>query len=850
MAPPNGSAKPRKPGGGSKLAQAPKKPVVPAIPLPYVKRQAAAAAAAAASSNANPSTEAPKPETRLENGIVTVPAGQDSPADAAAHEEVVMPLESGPNLTDSTPKSNNQGFSVETVSESTATVDQPDEAAKALSMSPHPDHPTEAPDDVHAQASDAQPTFQAPEKRNGVVTQEERKQLPGEKSRLGDGWPSTDRRIAVEHPHVLSQTTRPPPPISPSRYQMPPPFQPANRPSNLGVNGDMSRGSRPPGFNGPPSTHQPHPSNSSVHFGTFHDSSSSSPAPPYGGGIAPPPGMPMPDGRAPFMGFGGSGFPPMMPQDRDMMPFGTFDNTIRPSMAYGPIDSYHPYGNNFGPSTPHSFHDSQTSGHRDENSNNHNNHNSNNYDNNHNNYNNHSQYPSAPLRNGASGPGEGSQSPNHPGGAFAGPDYSRMMPNHSIPSHMMAGADDADGLVGYLQQQFAPPQFGDCTLEVRFTNSQLEPMVIPGHRIIFARSPELARSLHNQSSQSDFTAVSQQVIRLNTDNKWARFDSFYLAVQRLYGLPLFHIPQPPPGMKQENIIDAGSFNQRFDFALSYAVAGHLLGWESVARRGCDIANMLLNWQTMERALEFALEEHRDQGSHDIFKYREGSGVILNGAITYVINNLPPNFAIDTSLPDPVAYARLPSIPPPPPSTINKTLTSPVNSYGTPVHLGRGRRSQQITGIQFGDLSVAEAKNAAALETPKASQQARPASHAVLSRVLLNIPFSHLKMALESAGLNDLNGWADAEYRYRIIKDAVGERERRRIQAVDAVKAGRISNWEQILTQLSSPEPRYFDKWSALGWKEEILPGGSPNGPALGRSWVPLMTLQNGTTQYP
>lgn len=48
MAPTNGSTKARKPAA-SKHTAGPR-PVVPAIPLPYVKRQAAAAAAAAAAS--------------------------------------------------------------------------------------------------------------------------------------------------------------------------------------------------------------------------------------------------------------------------------------------------------------------------------------------------------------------------------------------------------------------------------------------------------------------------------------------------------------------------------------------------------------------------------------------------------------------------------------------------------------------------------------------------------------------------------------------------------------------------------------------------------------------------------
>lgn len=195
---------------------------------------------------------------------------------------------------------------------------------------------------------------------------------------------------------------------------------------------------------------------------------------------------------------------------------------------------------------------------------------------------------------------------------------------------------------------------------------------------------------------------------------------------------------------------------------------------------------------------------------------------------------------------------MPTYPAQPQTTaVQKETSSPPITRGTSVHLGKGRRSQKITGIQFGDLSLSEAKSPAASETPKASQQPRPVLHAVLSNVLINLPFAYLKMALESAGSSTVNGWASAEYRYRIIKDAVAEREACRLRAVEAVKNKRVEGSESILKLLSSPEPRSFDKWSVLGWQEEIIPYASPNGPALGRQWVPIMEPQNGTqTAYP
>ncbi|KPM39599.1 hypothetical protein AK830_g6970 [Neonectria ditissima] len=854
MAPANGNASANaRRHRGSKLAQPPK-PVTPAIPLPYVKRQAAAAAATTTAS-AHP----PRPETKTTNGSATAKAKKDTkapvtPADAVAADPAAKLAknsrpENGPETTNGTVKADHQdssgtyhthdqpllpwktnkspvglvadsslAASAVSVSEQASTNSELDEAPKATTntatTSDRLHQPTTSPKATnHAQAPDHRPPNDIPEKTNGVASKGEMKPHQGEVTRSGEGQsnvPTTVDDPTAKHPTKV----RPPPAISPSRYQMPPSFQPVNRPLGLAANGDMSRAQRGP--NGP-LMHQPHPSNGSIHFGTFHGSTSSSPAPPLSGGIAPPPGMPGHEGRPPYMGHA-NGFPPMMPYGGDI----AFDNYGRPSMAYGPMDSYPPYGN-FGPSTPHSFHDSQTSGHPEDNGP-------------------FNQYPPGP-RNGANGFGD--DSPNHPGRMFGGPEYPRM-PNHGPPPHMNPPMDEADGLVGYLQQQFGVPDFADCVLELRYKDDRA-PVRIPGHRILLFRSPEIASALAKQSSHQ-----SVPTILLETNSKWIRSDSFYIAVQRLYGLPLFSIPPPPPGAKQGDVADAGSAIERLDFALSYAAAGHLLSWEPVTRRGCEIAIQLINWQTMERALGFALEEHLDKASYDTYKYGEGSRAILNEIITYIIKNLPPNFIIDVSVDTSAAESkqirRLPFIPVPNPHPA-PTNSGPAIARGTSLHLGRARHSQQITGIQFGDLSMPASKNPAA-----GNQASRPAylpSHAVLSRVLLNIPFTHLKMALEPAGTNNANGWNNAEHRYYIIRDVVAERERRRLQAVDAIRNGRIPGWESIWKQLSTPEPRYFDQWSALGWKEEISQYGNPEGPALGRTWVPLMEPQNGNAaEYP
>ncbi|KAM6523326.1 hypothetical protein FSOLCH5_003945 [Fusarium solani] len=858
MAPLNGTVKTRRPGG-SKLAHS-SKPVVPAIPLPHVKRQAATAAArasaaslplvsAASSSPTEKLVASQSPETKLTNGAATAQAHKDttaptasspipSPASSAAKPVKEATEQQADNLpktmngaTDVTSHQDTSAAEVASVSEKASTSGDQENDHKAQPISDHVDQPTSAPQvDPRAQASDKHAPADAIGKVNGVTAADEPRYRPGEASRLIYKVQDTYATNTDNQPlPKLHSKSRPPPAVPPSRYQMPPSFQPANRALGPATNGDMHRGPRHPIPSGPP-MHQPHPSNGSIHFGTFHGSTSSSPAP-LSGGIAPPPGMPIPDGRPPYMGPGANGFPPMMPYGSEQVPVTTFDSYGRPSMAYGPMDSFPPFGNNFGPSTPHSYHDSQASGPPDENSM-------------------YNQYP-GPARNGVTGP-DGSHSPSHPGRMFGGLEYPRMMLNAGPPPPLMSPVDDADGLIGHLQQQFGSPEFADCVLELKYPEDRAPPVRIPGHRLVFSRSAELANAMTKKAAQRTRDSPPLLEITLETKSKWIRSDSFYIAVQRLYGMPLFTIPPPPAGLKQGAISDAGSIMERFEFALSYAAAGHLLHWDPVTRRGCEIAMQLLSWQTLERALEFALEQHRDEGSHQVFKYGDGSRAILNETVSFIINNLTPNFALDTSVSDPDNYSRLPVHPAPPATSPAQTSVSPPIARGSSVHLGKGRRSQQIAGIQFGDLSLADGKISPASDTSMASQQQRSPFTSVLSRVLLNVPFATLKMILETASSNKASGWPNAELVYRAVKDAITERERRRLNAVASVKAGLVPGWEVIWKQLSSPEPRYFGLWTALGWQEEVLPYGPSDSPALSRSWTPLFMESQNSAQaaYP
>jgi hypothetical protein len=370
--------------------------------------------------------------------------------------------------------------------------------------------------------------------------------------------------------------------------------------------------------------------------------------------------------------------------------------------------------------------------------------------------------------------------------------------------------------------------------------------------MVFSRSPVLSNLVHQAASQADASAQSLQTISLEINNKWVRPDSFYMAVQRLYGLPLLHGPPQRTSVDVNDYAAAGSTLERFRFALSYAAAGHSIGWGPVVRRGIEVATGLLSLETVEEALEFALTDYRDRGSHDEFTYGDGSRLLLDNIVGLVANKLSPTFRLDTSAADAKSYSRLPyDVPSPAVTSTAPEPESPVIARGhNATYLGKAFRSQNHPNIQFGDLSLSNGVNGTAAETPKASQPANLTAHTILSHILINLPFTSLKMLLES-GYSHMNGWASVEIRYRAVQDAINEREARRRRAIDAVTHGKVPDARTIQAGLQSPEPRHIGRWSVLGWKENIITRSDIDYASLQRQWIPLRDVQPGpVAAYP
>ena len=596
---------------------------------------------------------------------------------------------------------------------------------------------------------------------------------------------------------------------------MPPPFVPAN--SHPSVAASESVKFTPQYFNGQHPMHNAHPSASSVMFGGYPESNNSSPAPPLSAGNAPPYPYPQQQHYAggrhgPHQSNGGhsqhmsNGYSPMGPppppgyyprQDGFMSQGTGNDNYARRQMiSFGPPDGYSPSTTPFGgenqrlasydPSTPHSFHGSQSSAPNDQ-------------DNGSPFY---AQYPTAVISNGSNGhidevrlyqqprpkPRTGSQPLIHNTSNF--PNLT-IAPNPPTTDHL-------DGLLMYLQNQFGDSTFADYTLELRYSDDRAEPVRIPGHNLLFARSPKLKAIMTAQAQESNSDGLTVRTLLIESDDRFLRSDAFWMAVQRLYGGPLLDL-----GLANMTLLPIsapstmpGTPADRFDLALGYAAAGHLLQIPPVVNRGSEVAGHFVGWETAEKALDFALDggldshwthENRDRAPCPS-TYGPAVNMIIFSTMNFIVQNFPAQLELDTSVKEPPRNRRLPRI--------EEHLPPPQNPL--------------LSKIQFGEYEEEKSENPVV----------------TLSKILLNLPFHLLKYVLESPRLGNVQLWASTELRSKVMHRVIEEREKRRNKVRDNTH---ISNAERLANA---------KEWDAVGWQESVAAvGGHDAAPTVTRTWV-------------
>ena len=472
------------------------------------------------------------------------------------------------------------------------------------------------------------------------------------------------------------------------------------------------------------------------------------------------------------------------------------DNYARRQMvSFGPMDGYSPSAVPFGvdnqrlvsydPSTPHSFHGSQSSAPND-------------HENDPSFY---TQYPTAVISNGSNGhidevrlyqqPRPKTRTGSQP--LVNTTNFQGLTLAPAVPA-----SDHFDGLLVYLQNQFGDSTFADYTLELRYSDDRAEPVRIPGHNLMFARSPTLKAMMIAQAQESNSDGLTARTLLIESDDRFLRSDGFWMAVQRLYGGPLLDLGLANlsflPGSAPATM--PGTAADRVDLALGYAAAGHILQIPPVVNRGSEVAGHLVGWESAEKALDFALDGGLD--SHWTHERRDGAkcpstygpavNMIISSTMNFIAQNFPAQFELDTSVKEPPRNRRLPRI--------EEHLPPPQNPL--------------LSKIQFGEYEEEKSEN----------------PEVTLSKILLNLPFHLLKYVLESPRLGNVQLWASTELRSKVMQRVIEEREKRRNKVRDNTH---ISNAERLANA---------KEWNAVGWQESVVPvGGQDGAPTLTRNWV-------------
>lgn len=368
-----------------------------------------------------------------------------------------------------------------------------------------------------------------------------------------------------------------------------------------------------------------------------------------------------------------------------------------------------------------------------------------------------------------------------------------------IPPHSMN--DHLDGLLEYLLAQVGNPNYADYTLELHYSDGRASPVRIPGHNLLFARSPVLNNLMATTTGQLSVDG-SKRLLRLETDDRFVTSDAFHMAVSRLYGGRLLDEGGPSmtraPGHPEALIA-------RFDFALGYAASGHVLHIPPVVDRGIMVAAELISWETVEKAINFAIDGGLDshwtlEPSHNGYSrstYGRIANDLLSSALNFALRNFPADFYLDTSVPDFAHNSRLPVIQAP-----SIQSSRPLTAH------------PRLSSIKFGDLSIHD---------DDYNESSSPSY--VLSKLLINLPFPLLNHVLEHRRFGNMDAWASMKLREEVIKTVVEEREKRRMKILNSP----VRNSKRIENRTN---------WEAVGWCEYVISSpDSPDRSTIARTWV-------------
>ncbi|KAK2765198.1 hypothetical protein FQN54_008897 [Arachnomyces sp. PD_36] len=369
-----------------------------------------------------------------------------------------------------------------------------------------------------------------------------------------------------------------------------------------------------------------------------------------------------------------------------------------------------------------------------------------------------------------------------------------------------------DGLTGQLLDAFQTGNWADYQMVLESATDKFVPITFPLHAVVVSRSPRLNALLK--------TVGVSRIIRVVAEGEFLQPAAVETGLRHLYGhplltqqdltcVPLFPLDMLPPASKAAQM----------DLALCYMVTGNFFLMPEIADQGLELAKSLMDWDTLERVMEFgtaperfAIEDGRAASPNSLSQRADShddtadtstmrsdgscldtTGKLMMAAFEYIASNLPANFQLDTE-----AHVRqMPDRLPCNPEDLRGTVLS----------------NPDLADVKFGDF--------ASLNERKPSREST-----IVSGILLALPYSYIiHLFAVMRGKSVLSrGLAD---------EIVVERERRRIRILRSRSINRDSE--------PTGDRVGLEDTNALGWEERTrtpFVDGS-GGASLTRSWTGL-----------
>ena len=340
--------------------------------------------------------------------------------------------------------------------------------------------------------------------------------------------------------------------------------------------------------------------------------------------------------------------------------------------------------------------------------------------------------------------------------------------NISIPSNFPPSYSDSQifpAVATFIHDQFASPEFADCTLLFSHTSHKFAPFILPAHSIIIARSPKMRGLMKHSARAHDPQTSTKQLPLLIDDNFLSDQFALLKALRRLYTGEL-------PDLHSVLRIHSATGIDHMRYALSYAAAGHLLQIEEIVCRGLDIACAFLSLEAIEIALAFALdggllpswyqrassseenESTTSSADDSLFSpdalsamptYGIYSDQLLHNILGFTMQVFTPQF---TFQPRTAQFGLCPRLP-------------------GDAEQRHSRSNSRLVQIQFGEMNMSEEM---------------PDNHVsrIISSLLISLPFPALKHLLEHDVLLNKLG---PSHITQIMQQVISERERRRKAAL-------------------------------------------------------------------